>query len=273
MLCADDYGMNEGVSEGILALADAGRISATSCMTNAPDWPHAARDLVTVEGRIGIGLHLTLSWGRPLGTMPRFAPDGAMPALGTVMRLALSGRLPQDEIAAEIERQLDRFCEERGREPDFVDGHQHVQILPGIRRLLLAALARRGWAGRVWLRDSSDRLASIMARRIAGPKALLVHGLALGFRREAARSGFETNDGFSGYSPFDPARPNGPDMERHLSALGPEPLVMCHPGRTSGDDGDEIAAARVAEFVYLSSPAFAELLDRRGLRLVPRPSV
>lgn len=271
MLCADDYGMNAGVSEGILALAEAGRVSAASSMANAPDWPRAARDLASLRGRIGVGLHLVLSWGRPLGPMPRFAPGGAMPPLGEVMRLALSGRLPLGEIGAEIERQLDRFVEAAGREPDFVDGHQHVQVLPGIRSVLLAALARRGWAGRAWIRDSSDGIVSIMARRIAGPKALLVHGLGLGFREAARRAGFITNEGFSGYSPFDPARPVGPDMERHLTALGRRPLVMCHPGKEGGDADDEIAPARAAEFAYLASPAFAELLERRRITLAPRP--
>lgn len=273
VLCADDYAMNGGVSEGILALAEAGRISATSCMTNAPDWSRYAQALKRFDGRLGIGLHLTLTWGEPLGPMPRFAPGGAFPALEGVMRQALLRRLDRAELQVEIGRQLDVFSTGFGREPDFIDGHQHVQVLPVVREALLAVLVERGLARRLWLRDSSDRVASILARRVAAPKALLVHALAAGFRRAAADAGFATNAGFSGYSAFDPARPVGPDMARYLEALGKKPLVMCHPGLPDASDPDEkIGPAREREYAYLASDAFTALLKQRGLRLANAPT-
>lgn len=265
--------MNGGVSEGILALAEAGRISATSCMTNAPGWSRDAAALRAFRGQLGIGLHLTLTWGRPLGSMPGFTPDGTFPALGPVIRSALGGRLDWSELEAEIGRQLDAFATAMGREPDFVDGHQHVQVLPAIRKALLAVLTVRGLAGRLWLRDSADRIPAILARRVAAPKALLVHALASGFGRAAQAAGFAANEGFSGFSPFDPARPVGPDMERYLAALGPRPLVMCHPGRgRQGDVADEIATAREREFDYLASDAFTDLLSAKGLSLAASPT-
>ena len=298
-VCADDYGMNDAVSQAIRDLAVAGRVSATSCMANAPDWREAAKDLahlplaraengiqgwapasagvsgegaanVPVEhsGRIGIGLHLTLSWGAPLGPMPRLAPGGAFPPLRTLLRASLSGRLELGEIRAEIERQIDAFCAALGRPPDFVDGHQHVHVLPGIRRPLIAALARRGWAGRLWLRDPSDTVAAILARRLAAGKALFVATLAAGFRREARRAGFDTNEGFSGFGPFDPARNPAADMARYLTRPGPRPLVMCHPGHAEPvDPTDAIAAARVREYEYLASEEFPALLARMGLQI------
>lgn len=265
--------MNGGVSEGILALADAGRISATSCMTNAPDWSRHAQTLKRFDGRVGIGLHLTLTWGRPLGPMPGLAPVGVFPAIGTLMRQALSRRLDRAELEAEIGRQLDAFSAGFGREPDFVDGHQHVQVLPVVREALLAVLVERGLAGELWLRDSSDRVASILTRRVAAPKALLVHALAAGFRRAAEAAGFATNAGFSGYSAFDPARPIGPDMARYLEALGKKPLVMCHPGLPDASDPDEeIGPAREREYAYLASDAFPAFLKESGLRLVQSPT-
>lgn len=273
VLCADDYAMNVGVSEGILALAEAGRISATSCMANAPGWRAGASALLPLRGRIGIGMHLSLTWGAALGPMPSLAPSGAFLPLGEIMRRSFMRKVPPAEIEAEIERQLDAFTEALGHPPDFVDGHQHVHVLPVVRSALLAVLSRRGLAGKLWLRDSGDRIPAIMARRIAGPKALLVHGLAQGFRSAATRAGFATNVGFSGFSPFDPSRPVGSDVERYLMALGPAPLVMCHPGRAdAGDADDEIAAARHAEFAYLSSDAFADLLRRKTLSLTPWPA-
>lgn len=281
VLCADDYGLNDGVTSAILDLAARGRISATSCMTNAPGWPEAAARLKPFAGRIGIGLHLTLTWGAPLGPLPHLAPDGRLPSLGGLARRVFTGRLPGrevgqevgEEVGEEIGRQLDAFSAALGREPDFVDGHQHAHVLPVVRGALLAALGRRRLHGRPWIRDPADRPAAILARRLAAPKALVVALLARGFGEAVRRAGFGTNRGFSGFSPFDPTRPVGPDMARFLSRLGASPLVMCHPGGPGGDPGgDAIAAARIAEYAYLGSPDFASLLDREGLVLSPAPA-
>lgn len=272
VLCADDYGMNRGVNGAILELGSAGRISATSCMTNAPGWPEAAGSLPRPGGGMACGLHLTLSWGGPLGPMPRFAPGGAFPPLGRVMRAALLGRLPVAEIAAEVGRQFDAFGDALGRPPDFIDGHQHVHVLPGIRAILLAEAARRGWMGRVWFRDPSDRVVAILRRRVGAPKALLVAALSSGFGAAAGRAGFGTNDGFAGFSPFDPRRDLAREMGAFLTDLGSRPLVMCHPARPCPDSGaDAIAASRLREFALLSSDAFTDLLAERGLRLVQAP--
>lgn len=271
VLCADDYAMNGGVSGSILRLAEAGRLSATSCMTNAPDWRQLAAELPTREGRLATGLHLSLTWGRALGPSPSLAPHGIFGPLGGLLRAALSGRLPEYEVQAEIARQLDAFEDALGRPPDFVDGHQHVHVLLGIRRPLLAELRRRGLQGRIWLRDPADKFGAIVARRLGAGKALLVGGLAAGLRRSVHSAGFATNRGFSGFSPFDPERDLDRDMRRHLSRLGPQALVMSHPGLPDPDPADEIAASRLREHDYLGSDAFGELLAERRIRLVGRP--
>jgi hypothetical protein len=274
VLCADDYAMSAGVSRGILELARAGRVSATSVMANVPGWPEHARELADVEGRIGIGLHLTLTWGAPLGAMPRLAPDGVLPSLGRVIRAALTGAVRDAEIAGEIERQLDAFEAALGRAPDFVDGHQHVHALPGIRDSLLRVLSGRGLSGRLWLRDPADGPRAILRRGVAAGKALTVAALSAGLGRAARRAGFATNRGFSGFSPFDPARDPGADMARFLLAPGPAHLVMCHPGHLAlGETLDGIADARARELAYLASDAFPALLRERGMELAPAPGL
>jgi predicted glycoside hydrolase/deacetylase ChbG (UPF0249 family) len=266
VLCADDYGLSDAVSDGILDLARLGRISATSVMTTMPALEGRA-DALAAE-RIAVGLHVTLTEGRPLGPMPGFAPAGHLPALKRVLRLSLMGRLPLDEISAEIGRQFDRFGALFGRAPDFVDGHQHVHVLPGIEQALLAALARVDFDAPPWLRDPSDRMFAIL-RRPQPAKAMLVHALAAGFRRRAIGAGWETNDGFSGFSAFAGESDSARDMEGFLSRLGPAPVVMCHPGRPDGQD--PIGPARARERDYLASATFGAQLERHRIELVTRP--
>lgn len=100
------------------------------------------------------------------------------------------------EIAAEITRQLDAFEEALGRPPDFVDGHQHVHVLPGVRRALLDILVRRYPAGSLYVRDPADSAAAIRARGVAVAKALVIAGLATGFRGAALKRGLRVNRGF-----------------------------------------------------------------------------
>lgn len=274
VLCADDYALTEGVSRGILELGRQGRISATSVMTNMPDWPRLAPALRPLADRIGVGLHLNFTTAAPLGKLPGIAPGGSFPRLEDLLRRALTARLPALEVRAEIERQLDAFEQSFGAPPAFVDGHQHVHVLPVIRPLLLEVLNARGLRGRIWLRDPADAMLPIVRRRMSVNKALVVKALAIGFRRAARAAGFETNEGFSGYSPLDLATMPDRVFRRALVDLGPRPVVMAHPGyadealRTLDPDVE----SRPHELAYLASDAFAALLQEHGLALSPRPN-
>lgn len=237
VLCADDFALTAGVSRSILALLAAGKLSATGAMTNRPHWRELAAELAAFSGKADLGLHLNLTCAAPLSAMPTVAPGGALPKLGELAPRALRSGTARREIAGEIARQLDAFEQHLGRAPDFVDGHQHVHVLPGIRRAVLDAVARRYPPGSVYLRDPSDSVSAIRARGVAVGKALTVAGLAAGLRRAAARRGIPTNRGFAGFSPFDARRAFADDLKAFLVRPGPVHLVMCHPGHVD----DELA--------------------------------
>jgi predicted glycoside hydrolase/deacetylase ChbG (UPF0249 family) len=180
------------------------------------------------------------------------------------------------ELGAEIARQLDAFEQAREGAPDFVDGHQHVHALPGVRRVLLRVLSERCHAAgerRPWLRDPSEGLAAILRRGVSADKAAVVAALSAGFRRVARTAGFDTNEGFSGFSPLKPSTPAERVLECALRQLGRRPVVMCHPGYV--DDAlrelDPAVESRLAELAYLASDAFGELLAKHRIALVPRP--
>ncbi|MFC5395790.1 ChbG/HpnK family deacetylase [Bosea vestrisii] len=253
VLCADDFALTEGVSRSILELLAAGRLSATGAMTNRPHWPRLANELAAFSGKADLGLHLNLTCAAPLVAMPTVAPSGTLPKLGELAPLALRSGAARAEIGAEIARQLDAFEQHLGRAPDFVDGHQHAHVLPGIRHQVLDALVVRYPAGSVYLRDPSDSIAAIRARGVAVGKALTVAGLATGLRHAAARRGIPTNRGFSGFSPFDPRRDFARDLEAFLVQPGPAHLVMCHPGHVDDElvTLDPVVATRPLEHAAL----------------------
>lgn len=271
ILCADDYGLSPAVSAGILEALAAGRLNATGAMTNRANWKTAARELREMDGQgLQFGVHLNLTLGAPLAGGAALAPSGVLPQLSTWLR----GGLPREailDVAHEIRAQLDAFEDAMGRAPDFIDGHQHVHVLEPVRGLLLEEAQRRGYAGRVWLRDSADRPARILRRAVETRKALALAWFGRGFAKEARARGFAVNDGFSGFSAFDPARDYAADFARYLVQPGARHLVMCHPGYVDDElrGADPVTTTREQELAFLLSDGFARAMETAGARLGP----
>ena len=230
VLCADDYALTDGVSRGIEELARAGRLSATSALVTTRHWPEHARRVLELRRHIQVGLHLNLTLGQPLAPMPKLAPDGRFPTIGHVIKLALAGRIDTSEIEHEVARQIAKFMSAAGVAPDFVDGHQHVHALPGVRRGVIAALRAAFPNGKPWIRDPADGATAIVARRAEPAKALVLASLAGGFGAAVRCHGFRTNAGFAGVSRFNRAKPFAEELTRFFAKPGPAHLIMCHPG-------------------------------------------
>ncbi|MGE0628585.1 MAG: ChbG/HpnK family deacetylase [Hyphomicrobiaceae bacterium] len=231
ILCADDFGISDGVSRGIEELAAAGRLSATSAIVTLPGWQSQAARLARLRPRVAIGLHINLTLGRPLGPMPELAPDGTLPSIGRLTLQSLRGRIDSDEIAAEVGRQLASFVRWAGAEPDFVDGHQHAHALPGVRAGVVKALVDHfPGPARPLVRVPADRAVAIVQRGTAIGKCLVLDLLGTGFRDLVRHAGFPANDSFSGVSSFNTRQPYAIEFKRFLRAPGGRHLIMCHPG-------------------------------------------
>lgn len=271
LLCADDYGLAPGVNAAIRELIAAGRLTATSVMSLCPHWPGGAAPLRDLADRADVGLHFTLTDQPPLGPLPRLARDGRLPPLGRLMGLAYGGRLDPVEIRDELSRQLDAFTTAWGGPPAYIDGHQHVHQLPTVRDAVADALAALPGA---YVRLCGEPATAILRRGVAVPKTLLIGGLGGGLARLARERGIPTNTRFAGVYDFAAATPFADLLPRLLATPGltpdDRPLVMVHPGFPDDElrRVDRLVAPRRAEYEFLKSQDFAELLDQRGLRLV-----
>lgn len=266
VLCADDYGLAPGVSQGILTLIRMGRVSATGCMVTMPHWPLQAAALAEIADRADIGLHLTLTDQPALGRVPRLAPGGRLPPLGRLMARAAARRLDPGELAAEIGAQFEAFVAATGRLPDFVDGHQHVHQLPQIRDAVLD-LFRDRLPG-AWLRLCNEPAAAIWARGVDRFRAGVIAALGRELARRAAQAAIPVNDSFRGVHDFSGRQGCGALFERFLTGPGRRVLVMCHPGHP--DDAlravDRLTDWRGVEFAWLAGDGFATTLARLGMR-------
>lgn len=269
VLCADDFAISPGVSAAIIELLARRRLSATGCMTASRHWPAVAAGLAPFIGAADIGLHLTLTDGYPLGEMPRSAPDGRLPPLGRLMLQAFTRALDRTEIAGEIRRQLHAFAEATGCMPDFIDGHQHVHLLPGIREEVLALFAGP-LAGRpCYLRVCWEPPRQILGRGVAVGRASLIAALSLPLRREVRRLGIASNDSFRGVADLADARDFSRDFPRFLRGTGSRPIIMCHPGFADAElaAADPVTAEREREYAYFIGERFPADLMAAGCRL------
>src|SRR5579885_450477 len=201
-LCADDYGIARGVNEAIRRLIALRRLNATSAMVNAPSFtPEEAQALAALnreENRAAIGLHVTLT-GAFTPVSDGYTPlrSGHFPSISQLGRLAHLRRLSPARLVAEIGSQLRLFVEAFGRPPDFLDGHQHVHLLPQVREAFLK-VAREA-APAAWVRQCGR---PPRARSVRDSKALLLDIMSVRFRAKAARLGVKTNPAFSGSYDF-----------------------------------------------------------------------
>lgn len=260
ILCADDFGLSSPISDTIAGLAAAGRINAISCMAALPGWRRDSAMLASLPPSVAIGLHLTLSSEIPITLMPGLAPQKRLPDIDGLTIRAIRGRLPLAEIAGEVRAQFERFIETTGRAPDFVDGHQHSHVLPGIRQIVVATTQRL--APKAWLRDCGDRLSAMLSRPFRG-RALASAAHAMGFARDAEAAGLWCNRGFAGHYGF--RGDYAALFPQFLASPGAMHLVMCHPGAGLAGD-DPIALARQREAKALWTLPIADIAAAQGLR-------
>ena len=269
-LCADDYGLAEGVNRAIRELIGRGRLNATSVMVVGPaigrDEVEALQEVAAKSPRCAIGLHATLTAPfRPLTMHFRPTDGGMFLAFPAMLRAGFLRRLDPEIIRGEIFAQLAAFIEKFGRAPDFVDGHQHVQLFPQIRDAFVAAVKQA--APGAWVRQGG-RLQPLV-KRLGAPKALVLDVLSSQFRKRAARAGLAFNPAFAGAYDFSTEPDFGALMRQFLDGLPEDGLVMCHPGFVDETLAslDPLTTQREAEHAFLAGDRFPPLLAANNVTL------
>ena len=269
-LCADDYGMAEGVNRAIRDLISRGRLNATSVMVVGAAIGRtevaALQETAASSPRCAIGLHATLTAPfRPLTMYFRPLDGGLFLPFPKLLRAGLLRRLDPDLIEDELSAQLGAFKELFGRAPDFVDGHQHAQLFPQVRDAFLRAVKKAAPAA--WVRQGG-RLQPF-AKRLGAPKALVLDGLSARFRKRATACGIAFNPAFAGAYDFSKATDFGWLMSQFLDGLPDDGLVMCHPGFVDETlkSLDPLTTQREAEHSYLAGAGFPALLAANKVTL------
>jgi predicted glycoside hydrolase/deacetylase ChbG (UPF0249 family) len=268
VLCADDYALAPGVSSAIRELIARGRINATSVMTIFPEFEAEAKALQAIRSPIPFlaGLHVTLTGGfEPLAASPLKGAAGRLPASSKLLPPLGYLRADRRAVKIEVKAQLEKFARAFGRPPDYVDGHQHVQLMPGVRAPFLEAVAEL--APKAWVRQCAP--ARLRDDLFTSNKGRFLGVVSRGFRRQARRHGLAYNPAFSGAYDYDRPKDFGPLFAGFLKGLPAGGVVMCHPGHV--DDiliaRDTLTGQREKEYAFLMSDEMPRVLQRAGASL------
>jgi hypothetical protein len=250
VLCADDYGLAPGVSRAIRELLANGHLSATSCMVAYPEFAEDGPLLQRFLDRADIGLHFALTADKPLRS---------------VLIAGWLRRLDSRTIREELQRQIDIFVATIGVTPAYIDGHQHVHLLPGVREAVTEAAGKLG----AYVRSTREPITRAMLDRPAPVDSAYLSWAARPLLRLANRRGARTNTGFRGVRSFNEQRPFRDLFRQMIGGAASGSIVMCHPGHV--DEAlcgrDPIHRQREEEFAYLSSDHFTSDLATAGLQL------
>jgi chitin disaccharide deacetylase len=269
-LCADDYGISPSVNAAIRDLVVRGRINATSVMVMAPSFQRSEAASLAIlnagQPRVAIGLHLTLTAPfRPLTADFKPVHNGAFLPLRTALVYALSRLFSRSLLQREIESQVRMFLQIFGRPPDFIDGHQHVQLFPQIGDTLLKVM--KAMAPDAWVRQCGS--VRSLSDQLGDRKGLLLDILSRNFRRRARAHGVRTNPAFAGTYDFDDDADFAALFPRFLDQLPDGSVVMCHPGFVDTELRrlDPLTKLREREYAYLADASFPGVLADHGMAL------
>jgi len=278
VLCADDYGLSDAVNHAILELILSGRLNAVSCMSVARALQMSAKPLLEAchkaSNSVEIGLHLTFTEYVSLGPVSSISDaERKLPSINALLAKSHLGFLDKEAIAQETNRQIDQFELLFGRMPDFLDGHQHVHVLPVFRDVIAEIAADRLEKGS-WVRNCHRPIGQVFQNNPSRLKSLVISAMAGTARKKLDLHGLETNDLFLGIHNFDVKRSFQTFMKMWLATVSKfegKTLIMCHPGFESRSDAvefhDPIAHHRSIEFAYLESDHFKRDLEEVGLTL------
>ncbi|HTJ76368.1 MAG TPA: ChbG/HpnK family deacetylase [Acidimicrobiales bacterium] len=138
---ADDYGLTEGISRGILHAHREGVVTSTSVIAIGPAYPKVSSWLAD-EDELGVGVHLAA-----VGEDPPLLTAREIPTLlgkrgqlcesySEFVGRALLGRVDPEELRLEFTAQLE-CVQELGVPITHLDAHQHLQLWPSVCRVVL----------------------------------------------------------------------------------------------------------------------------------------
>jgi predicted glycoside hydrolase/deacetylase ChbG (UPF0249 family) len=264
---ADDYGLTEGVSRGILEAVEAGVVTSTSIIALGPGFSASARWLADIPS-VGVGAHLAA-----VGEDPPLLSAAEIPTLvdghgklwlswRQFLPRAAMGRIDPDDLRREFTAQMEAITGS-GLVVDHLDTHQNLHLWPSVRDVVMDV----GDAAGV-------RVVRVTRSTARGPVGIVVRRLARDLERRADAAGWRYPTASTG---LDEA--GGLDTSSMVAAMGSlkaqlpggvgSAELATHPGRLTDAERAHYRwdYAWEQELEALCSPQVRAAVDELGFQL------
>jgi predicted glycoside hydrolase/deacetylase ChbG (UPF0249 family) len=278
---ADDLGWTEGVNRGIAEAHGNGIVTSASLLANGQAFASGVELALGRQG-LGVGVHLNLSNGAPVAPKELVSTvvndNGEFYGGPEALLVKLARRaIVLEEVEEEWDAQISKV-REAGITPTHLDGHKHVQMLPGLFEIALR-LAKRHEIRAIRISHETSSLRSALSageNRRGGKimkQGVQARGLKLLARdahEQAERLGIATADYFCGIAQTGELTRDGTaSLLRGLPEGTTE--LMCHPGYVDEDlqhSDTRLQESRRLEVEILTDKGIRNLVAEQGIRLI-----
>ena len=277
---ADDFGLTEAVSCGILDAHREGIVTSTTLMANGGAF-EAAVSMSRRAPRLGIGVHLNLTEGEPV------SPALRVPSLvdrtgrlhlspGRLLRAIVRRQVNLADVESELRQQITKVLS-AGISPTHLDGHKHVHVLPGVSDVVIRLAQEFSIRSIRCPREVAPNWPTLLRSRNPQTAVLkqylvgrMVSGFARSFKEKLSRAGLLFPAQFYGLSEtgFLGTQSIQEMLERLSDGVSE---LMCHPGYLDNDlvrAGTRLLAQREVEIRALTARPVRALVADLGIQLI-----
>ncbi|MDP3792322.1 MAG: ChbG/HpnK family deacetylase [bacterium] len=221
-IIADDLGLHESVNDGIIFLLKEGKIDGASLMANGEAFEDAVTRLRNVSSP-SIGVHINFVEEKSLLSGKLMSKNHRI-----FFVKYLLGLVKKEYIKEEADAQI-RRCIQAGIRPAFINGNQHLHLLPGIMDVVIDLAKKYSIP---YVRIVNEPLDLSKGKLFRQTQLVLLNFLSRLAKNKIKKSGLESNDFFVGF--INAGQLNNGDIRRteELAQKYPHKIIElgCHPG-------------------------------------------
>ena len=137
---ADDFGLIQGVNEGIVEAHQEGILTSATLMANMPGFDQAV-EMAGANPELGVGVHLNILRGQPLSPAQKVGSLLSrelrfIPSVSNLLYRMVLKRVSFDEVEREFRAQVERV-QGTGIDPSHIDSEKHIHLIRPLFRIVI----------------------------------------------------------------------------------------------------------------------------------------
>lgn len=221
-IIADDLGLYKSVNDGIVFLLKENKIDGASLMANGEAFEDAIRQCKNNQ-LYNIGIHLNLVEQMSVTLGKPMSKNHQVFFIKYIFRL-----IKKDFIKRELEAQVQKVIQ-AGIKPVFINGNQHLHLLPGIMDMVIVLAVKYGIN---YIRIVNEPASLKMGKLFRQAQVLFLNFLSKFAKNKIRKAGLKCNDYFIGFVNAGNLSEDDIKQARELTENGHDKVVEvgCHPG-------------------------------------------